>query len=95
VERAPGAEITERGPPTWLDETRRPVPTHPCWRCGRELPVWRTRSRIRPQQVFAFETVVGWCGHPTTYVWLPGGGEWWYQVPVYGDQELRVIAGCI
>jgi hypothetical protein len=30
-----------------------------------------------------------------TYVWLPGGGGWWYQVPVYGDQELRVIAGCV
>jgi hypothetical protein len=81
-------------PPTWLDETRRPVPQHPCWRCGRELPRWRTRSRIRPRQVFATETIVGWCGHPTTYVWLPGRGGWWHQLPVYGDEELRVIAGC-
>src|SRR5262249_56033266 len=69
-------------PPIWLDEARRPCPTVPCPRCGRETPLFRRRgihfARQPDWRPFQVERHPSWCGHPIPKVSIPiggGGGE--------------------
>ena len=74
-------------PPRWVDEQGRELPTRPCPKCQRVIPVnrWPAQAgaiRRRPYQVLSF---VEWCGHQQEVVLVPEGDGWLSEIPVLGE----------
>ena len=74
-------------PPRWVDEQGRELPTRPCPKCQRVIPVNRWPAKAgaiqrRPYQVLSF---VEWCGHQQEVVLLPEGDGWLSEIPVLGE----------